>query len=339
MTQATVSNITPRAILSCCVSTGINVDRFLAEIGINKEAVNDSNGRTSFEDIIKLWDASAKITQNRMFGLDTSFFLPFGAIKVIDFVMITSQTAKESLSKFVRYYTLINRVFSLGTRTKGEFTHLQLHNPTDPNFFPVQYIDYIFAAILTRLRITADMNLNPSELHFTCSAPKDLDKYYHVFRAPIKFNQRVNQMIIAKDMLNMVQPYGDPHLCEMLDCHAQKLINQLPSNKDILLELRAILRQGLYLGETGIDNSAKKLGISRRNLQRKLKSRGISYRTLLDQIRCDLAQHLLSKQGESIEATAYLIGYSEQTSFYRAFKRWTGKTPQEFCKTEIDKRS
>ena len=143
-------------------------------------------------------------------------------------------------------------------------------------------------------------------------------------------------MIIDKDMLTMLQPNSDPYLCEMLDCHAQKLIRQLPSNEDVLFELRKILREGLHYGEFGLDNSAKKLGMSRRNLQRKLKSQGFSYRILLDQIRCDLAKHLLSKQNKSIEATAYLVGYSEQASFYRAFKRWTGKTPKEFCQNQFD---
>ena len=53
---------------------GVDTGRFLSEIGIDKKSITDPGGRTSFEDVIKLWDESSKLTNNRLFGIDTSYF-------------------------------------------------------------------------------------------------------------------------------------------------------------------------------------------------------------------------------------------------------------------------
>ena len=88
-------------------------------------------------------------------------------------------------------------------------------------------------------------------------------------------------------------------------------------------------------GIPNLDTVAKKLALSTRNLQNKLKEEGTTFRTLLDDIRRDTAIHYLSNDGDaSIAEISYLLGFSEPSVFHRTFKRWTNHSPGEYRKTQ-----
>src|SRR5437588_7696532 len=81
-------------------------------------------------------------------------------------------------------------------------------------------------------------------------------------------------------------------------------------------------------GEASMDMIAVKLGLSRQTLFRKLKTEGITFEKVLDELRHKLALHYLNGKKVSVNETAYLVGYSEPSAFSRAFKRWTGSSPR-----------
>ncbi len=212
---------------------------------------------------------------------------------------------------------------------RGGNCYVELHNPTDPKILPFQYVDFVLACVLSRIRYSTGNDWVPSEVHLTCREPKDIDGYHDFFQSPIRFSQPINRLVFENKTLNNPLPHSDPVLCEMLYNHAQSLVNRLPSDLNLLQELSKILRQNLQSGNIDLNSCAREMGMSRRSLQRKLKSKGVSYRELFTKIRFELATDLLSQSDMSLEETAFLVGYSEKSSFYRAFKKWTGKSPQK----------
>jgi AraC-like DNA-binding protein len=83
----------------------------------------------------------------------------------------------------------------------------------------------------------------------------------------------------------------------------------------------------LHKGDVGMDAIAGKMGQSRATLFRKLKAEGVTFETVLDDLRRRLALHYLSGKKVSVNETAYLVGFSDPAAFSRAFKRWTGTSP------------
>ena len=75
---------------------------------------------------------------------------------------------------------------------------------------------------------------------------------------------------------------------------------------------------------------ARSLNRSASTLQRQLQAEGLSYRTLLDETRRSLAEEYLRDRKHSHAQIAYLVGFSDQSNFSRAFKRWTGSSPRQF---------
>jgi AraC-like DNA-binding protein len=72
---------------------------------------------------------------------------------------------------------------------------------------------------------------------------------------------------------------------------------------------------------------ARKLALSTRTLQRRIEAEGTTYQQVLDDTRTDLARHYLQNTALSVAEIAFLLGFSEPNSFYRAFRAWTGTTP------------
>ena len=84
----------------------------------------------------------------------------------------------------------------------------------------------------------------------------------------------------------------------------------------------------LHTGTASMESVAERLAVSRQTLYRRLKSEGVTFETVLDELRHQLALHYLSGRKTSVNETAYLVGFSESAAFSRAFKRWTGTSPR-----------
>jgi AraC-like DNA-binding protein len=116
----------------------------------------------------------------------------------------------------------------------------------------------------------------------------------------------------------------------MLERQADAIAPRMPPVNALGLEVRRALMSRLARGESDIELVARDLAMSSRTLQRRLASAGLSYQDLLDSVRRDTAERSIADSALSIGEVAYLVGYSEPAAFHRAFKRWTGVTPQAF---------
>jgi AraC-like DNA-binding protein len=93
---------------------------------------------------------------------------------------------------------------------------------------------------------------------------------------------------------------------------------------------KAVLLERMASGEEPERDIAKALNMSRRTLQRKLAEVDLTYQRLVDETRRDLALRYIEEPGKSITEIAFMLGFSGQSAFTRAFRRWTGRAPSEY---------
>jgi AraC-like DNA-binding protein len=136
-------------------------------------------------------------------------------------------------------------------------------------------------------------------------------------------------MVLEREFADMALPSGDALLSDILDHYGQTLLKQ-SSNDDFLSDVRKVIADGFSRGDIHLQATARKLALSGRSLQRELHSRGTSYRDELDGFRRDLALNLLSRT--ELRQILNLLQFAELSSFNRAFRRWTGKTPREYLR-------
>jgi transcriptional regulator GlxA family with amidase domain len=121
---------------------------------------------------------------------------------------------------------------------------------------------------------------------------------------------------------------------ETISGQAQAILNQREGTPPLVKTVQGLLLDGLSTNQTSINVVAESMDISTRSLQRKLSEHGFKFQDILDNVRSDRAKQLLLQTPMQLAEVAFLLGYSEQSSFQNAFKRWTGKTPEVWRQTE-----
>ncbi|MEH6344842.1 MAG: AraC family transcriptional regulator ligand-binding domain-containing protein [Bermanella sp.] len=150
------------------------------------------------------------------------------------------------------------------------------------------------------------------------------DQPYNWFRIPIS---------IAREKM----PHTNPLVHKVHLIQAYELLRNLfPDNKDTVAQVRQVVA-GYKNQFPTLPDLAKTLRTSERTLRRKLKDSGISYREILDEHKKKRALEMLASKDMSISELTESLGYTESTSFLRAFKRWTGKAPKQYKKDQQEK--
>ncbi len=166
-------------------------------------------------------------------------------------------------------------------------------------------------------------------VHFIHARPADTQPYEDYFGCPVLFEQPLPLLRFGLDMLGMPLKSPDPALIAVLDKHADQLLAQLPQVEEIVEQVRKHIAHLLRQGEPDIAQVADLLCYSRRTLQRRLTEAGTSFRAELNTVRHELARSYLQDARLHIVEIALMLGYSEHSAFTRAYKEWTGKTPQQ----------
>ena len=161
----------------------------------------------------------------------------------------------------------------------------------------------------------------------TKTLPNALDPYVQILGvAPERDAQ--HRIVFSRE--DALRPFltADNSLWEMFEPELQRCLAQLEGSATMRERTKAALLEGLPSGVTAMDEIARKLAMSKRTLQRRLDQEGHTFRAVLDATRQELAHHYLRTTTLSYSEIAFLLGFEETTSFYRAFQRWTGKTPE-----------
>jgi AraC-like DNA-binding protein len=168
----------------------------------------------------------------------------------------------------------------------------------------------------------------PKAFSFTHEAPAYRAEYDRIFRVPLIFGSDKNAILFGEELLSVKLPPANRYVQRLLTQHAEALLTKLDSSKSTRGEVEKFLLQMLPSGEASVEIVAAKLGISRQTLFRRLKTEGVTFAKVLDELRHKLALQYLNEKKISVNETAYLVGFSDAAAFSRAFKRWTGSSPR-----------
>jgi AraC-like DNA-binding protein len=155
--------------------------------------------------------------------------------------------------------------------------------------------------------------------------------YRAFFDAPVRFEAKATTLVYAAALLDRSTAAADARLAKYLDALASRMLAELPPAEPTFVDdVKQALARELPVGEADQSALAKSLGMSRRTMQRRLAEAGTSFQDVLDETRREATERLLRKGSMSLTDVAFALGYSEISSFYRAFKRWTGTSPQAY---------
>jgi AraC-like DNA-binding protein len=244
---------------------------------------------------------------------------------VIDYLVAAAAPIGEGIRRFSRYFGLIAEGVSLGI-TDADEEHGLCLGRADGGHVPADYADYIFAALVIRIRMRIRPELQVRRVELCQPEPEAPGPYREAFGAPVHFGCPADWLWFSDEEWRSPTAGADAALARLIEEHARILAHRLPQPAGFAAQVQKAIAAAPHEGGSAPD-VARALNVSVRTLQRKLVATGTTFREVSEGVRGRLAQGYLTDRRVSIAEVAFLLGFSDQSSFNRAFRRWTGQSP------------
>lgn len=314
------------AMVRTAESRGIETADLLRAAGVARELLNDPDARLPGPTVLAIWSGLRERTGDPALQLVAPACLPFGAYRVIDYLVGASATVGDGVHRFAGYFRLIADAVTL-TITNDREEHAVCLAMADGGAVPPVYVDYVFAALVTRIRMQIRPGLQVLRVELRQAEPPAVAPYAEVFRAPVRFGMAADRLCFSAQEWRAPMDSADASLARLLEDHARILAERIRHEGTDFLDLvRKAVTADMPNGASA-NAVARALNVSARTLQRKLALSGTTFREVTEEVRSRLAQDYLADPRVSIAEVALLLGFSEQASFNRAFRRWTRESP------------
>ena len=317
-------------IIRAAAARGVAAQELYQAANLDPAGLDDPDRRILFAQVVAIYEQAARLSNDDAFGLHVGETVDPKAFDVLGYSVINSSTLGEAIDRAVRY----NFIWTNGSYfsiDKGSSLTRLVYVYVDDSITERRHdAEMTFAALASLSRNVTGADLSPTRVTFQHDRPRNTTEHCRIFNCPVDFGAPANQYLLDASALKLPIVKADPGLCAVLDRHAESLTAKYPRHDTLVERVRTMIKDELSGGNASLERIADNLSMSGRTLQRKLREHGTSHQELLDQMRRDLAMRYLQEREMAICEVAYLLGFSESSSLHRAFKRWTGQTPNEF---------
>ncbi len=323
--QPQVSTLLVRPLLFAVGRRGpAALEELFRTTGLTAETCADADARIDADLLRAAWRESIRITGDRLLPIHLATALPPGALGVVEYLVRSAPTVGDALALGLRYLNILDAV------TRAELADGERDDEVELRALVESPIPHesSFAAVIGQGRMLAGEDFRPVAVDFIHAPVGDLAAYEAFFRAPVRVGAPSARLVLARASLAVPLATADPNLLPILVRHAEELLARCQGPAPTTTEhARQVIARLLRHNQHDVEQVATALGVTARSLQRRLKEEGTTFQAVRDQVRCELAITYL-KGGASTAEVSFLLGFSETSAFFRAFKRWTGVTPR-----------
>jgi len=319
-----------RGLLDLAVSKGASRQALVERSQIDQYDLHDPDLRVPLLNYIALMRAGKELANDPALALHYGETVELSGFSVVGLIVQACETVLEAHIQMNRYGRLVMDV-DVGAADRFQHKRIDgnlwvIDTRRHPNDFP-ELTEGTFAHMVS---LVGKFGTTPpaKEIRVTHAAPAHRAEYDRIFQAPTRFESEFNGIRIDEAWLEFRISLQPRFVFGILSDHADALLRRLESSKTFRGRVESLLMPILHTGDASIDRIAARLGLSRGTVYRKLKAENATFESVLDELRHKLALHYLSGQKVSVKEIAYLVGFSDSTSFSRAFKRWTGNSPR-----------
>lgn len=237
---------------------------------------------------------------------------------------------RGSCERAERYARVLTSVATYQVRDAEEGIYMHLHRGGQRRLGLRMSNEATIASIAAISQEVSTDRFQPLEIFFRHKAPASTAAHERHFGCPVRFGTEMDALLVSKAQMLQPNRLGDLAIAKFFDAHLEEELSQFDDSASLEHRVRIQVSQALSAGVPRISDIAGCLGMSGRTMQRQLSKRGYSYQALVDESRRELAHRLLEETEYPLAHIAFLTGFSEQSAFNRAFKRWAGQTPRSF---------
>lgn len=310
--------------------TGIDPAPVMASAGLTAEEMQDSKRRLDTRAQVRVLELAAKELQDDCFGFHLARDFELGQIGLVYYVMASSEHLIDAVRNAARYCAINDEGVQLRVSLERTFTigleYLSIDRLSDRH-----HMEFWVVALICICRTLTSGRLAPQQIklkHFRADTPPDIRSF---LGCDIDFGADSDEVVFAAPIGELPVVGADVHLNKLLLQYADEALSNRASRRaSTRSHVEDQITQLLPHGKANVTEIARRLGMSRRTLARALSAEGAAFSGVLGTARQELAKHYLREMDLPISKIAWLLGYSEISSFTNAFTRWTGQTPRAF---------
>ncbi|MFO0693846.1 MAG: AraC family transcriptional regulator [Polyangiales bacterium] len=308
---------------------GHSTEEFCASVDLDPTLLEDPNETIPHEQFERILDRFAGVVRDPNIGLHIGTRIPTTGGNVIGYLVQAASTLREASALFGRYYPLLvdDRKFAIDL--DEDVATISYENSAVPEAHRRHDAEGWMTMIVRMARIFV-ASFAPIEVRFRHPAPRDASEHGRVFLAPVRFGMPRNEIVFDADLLDIPQKHGDPNLVEILKRRADELLAARDAKTRLPSRVRDLVRSSDRPSAVDTTAVAGALGLTGRTLRRHLAQQGTTFRDVAEDVLREMACESLADPNVPIKEIAYRLGFSEPSTFHRAFKRWTGTTPASF---------
>lgn len=326
----TVSLIVVRALADAVENAGGNRAELLQAAGLSAELVTAGDIRVPLGAHYRLCGRALELTGDLALGLHWAERLTNTAFVPVSYLLAHSESLGHAFDTLSRFGSLLCDEPAYELLENGDKAILRCRTPTDQPLPVQRFFAEMVVASFHRIVRRRNVPGQPEEVSFAYPAPAYADEYTRVFHGAARFDQPFTGLVFDRALLDMAQPSKDEGIHEALRTLAERRVSQLGQRASYGLHTRELLVQRGWPLRIDMEEVARALGLSVRSLRRRLVIEGKTYREIEHEAFTIVATRLLRDERRTIQEAAYEMGFSDTSTFHRAFKRATGITPGKY---------
>lgn len=244
----------------------------------------------------------------------------------------TCSKAREIFERSERYFKLLSNTYVFKVEEHHDISRIYLNREAYRRGVELSN-EATFSATVVVLKSMTETNISPVSISFKHAPPSDMKSHLLAFNCPIQFKQSQNFIAYRTVDIDISTAKADASINKFLVERVEEETKGMEvSPNKIVADVKKLIEDALPSGIPSIVQVSEHIGMSSRTLTRRLSDCGITFREIIKSTQEEISKDLLFHSSRSVSEIAFLTGFSEQSAFNRAFKRWTSKTPVQFRK-------
>ncbi len=321
-------------VLQGAARSGADIPRLLEAVGISRDLLEDTDARIERDTFVQLMLEVMKQTEDEFLGFGQGRKSKPGTFSMMAHAVINCANLEKAVLRGIRFYELFDLRFRCALERDGDIAWLEVDASPHLDFREV-IVESVLLLSLRFMGWLVGKAIEPRRVQLDFPRSEEADDYRTLFTCPVDFEAQTSCVVFDAEYLDLPLVQNELSLSRFLKDSLAQLIDGNIHNVGLPAQIRAIISRDYGNNFPDFSEICEKLNMTPQTLRRRLKEGNTSYQEIKDSIRKDASIHYLSKPELSIDEIALLMGFSEASSFHRAFKKWTGKTPSAYRREQF----
>jgi AraC-like DNA-binding protein len=324
----TIASAWMRGVADLLRAHGLDVPALFREAGLDIRELEHARSRMPVENVDRLWMLAEQQSKQPSVALSRSVADKPTSFDMLAYSMMSCQNLAQAIERLVQYCAVVSDAVDLRVVAISEGCRIEVTPMEPPQPGRSSRLDYTIVTFLAFCRWVTGRDIIPLGVELAYPAPVDLRHHESAFSCTPRFSAPVHTLLLRKSDLQLLLPTANAALSQLHDRVVQDYIRELHPT-GIERQLATSLVRGMASGRLMRRDVASDLCMSDRTLQRRLAGAGTSFQTELDTLRRQLTENYLRDPQIPLAGIASLLGFAEESTFYRACQRWFQMSPKQ----------